>query len=150
MARVDHLDRAILTIDEQTQIPLDEITWQFSRSSGPGGQNVNKTSSRAVLCFDLEHSSLDEAQKARARARLGRLIDSDGMLRIASGSHPSQWQNRQEALARFVALLSFALRPAPSRKRTRVPQAARRERRTAKARQSLKKRQRARPGQEEW
>ena len=145
------MTESAIQIDERTSIALAEIGWQFSRSSGPGGQNVNKTATRVELLFDVDGSpSLDDAQKRHIHTRLGRLIDGAGVLRLVSQSSASQWQNRQDALARLAELLAYALRPARIRTRTRPSRAARQRRRDDKARQSDKKRQRVAPRGSDW
>jgi ribosome-associated protein len=141
----------VIQIDGRTAIALAEIGWQFSRSSGPGGQNVNKTATRVELLFDVDRSpSLDDAQKRHIRTRLGRLIDGAGVLHLVSQSSASQWQNREDVLGRFAELLAYALRPTRIRTRTRPSRAARQRRREDKARQSDKKRQRVAPHTTDW
>ena len=101
-------------------IPVAELGWRFSRSSGPGGQNVNSTDTRVELIFDLaESSALPETLKARAVGRLaGRLLE--GCIVIAASEHRSQWQNRVAAQRRLVDLLQGAIAPpAPPRRRTK-------------------------------
>ena len=91
-------------------IPAAELRWRFSRSSGPGGQNVNTTDSRVELVFDLAASpSLSPALRARALRRLeARLVE--GCVVIAASEHRSQWQNRVAAQRRLAALLEEALK----------------------------------------
>ncbi|MFO7698381.1 MAG: alternative ribosome rescue aminoacyl-tRNA hydrolase ArfB [Anaerolineae bacterium] len=133
----------MIEIDQRTAIPIAEIGWQFSRSSGPGGQNVNKTATRVELLFDVESSpSLDDGQKRRVRSRLGRLIDERGVLHIATQVTSSQWQNREAALARFAELMAYALRASRTRLPTRPSRTQRAKRREDKSRQSQKKRRR--------
>ena len=99
-------------------LPEAELRWRFSRSSGPGGQSVNTTDSRAELSFDLARTaSIGPVLKARAVERLGdRLVD--GVLTVAASEHRSQLQNRRAAESRLVELLVEALKPPP---RTRRP-----------------------------
>jgi ribosome-associated protein len=127
-------------------IPAAELQWRFSRSSGPGGQHVNKTSSAAELLFDLAESpSIPEPYRSRALARLaGRLVD--GVLTVRAEDQRSQWQNRQAAQARLEALLFEATAPEPKKRRSTRPSRATRERRLEnKRRRSDTKRLRARP-----
>jgi ribosome-associated protein len=122
-------------------IPDSELHWRFSRSSGPGGQHVNKTDTAVELSFDLARTdSLPEPLKDRALRRLaGRLVD--GVLTIRADRHRSQWRNRQEALGRLTALLHESTAPPPKRRRSTKPSRAQRERRlAAKRRQSELKR----------
>ncbi len=135
-----------MKIDEQTSIPDDEITFRTSRSSGPGGQNVNKVESRVMLLFDLERSaSLDEDQKLLIRRRLASRINKQGVLRVVSQKHRTQAANREAARERFQSLLREALVEEVERKPTRVPQGVKRRRREEKRRRSeLKRRRRER------
>ena len=124
-------------------IPDTELRWRFSRSSGPGGQHVNKTDTAVELSFDLARTeSLPEPLKQRALRRLaGRLVG--GVLTIRVEQHRSQWRNRQEALRRLAALLSAATAAPPKRRRPTKPSRAAKERRlAAKHRRSELKRTR--------
>ena len=99
---------------------MAELGWRFSRSSGPGGQNVNSTDTRVELHFNLATSvALPAVLKARALERLApRLVD--GALVIVASEHRSQWQNRVAAQRRLVGLLRAAIAPpAPPRRRTK-------------------------------
>ena len=87
-------------IDIQTglSIPEGELTFTFSRSGGPGGQNVNKVNTRATLFFDVRNSpSLSEEQKALILERLKGRIDREGVMRVISQRHRTQGDNREEA-----------------------------------------------------
>jgi len=120
-----------LRIGEAVRIPAGELRWRFSRSGGPGGQNVNTTDSRVELVFDLAASSaLPPALKARALEHLrGRLVD--GALQISASEHRSQWRNRVAAQRRLEAVLAEALRPPPPARRATRPSRAAVERRLA-------------------
>ena len=98
-----------------------ELAWRFSRSSGPGGQNVNTTDSRVELVFDLAASeALPPALQARALQRLeGKLVE--GCVVIAASEHRSQWQNRVAAQRRLVELLLEAIKPPPPPRRATRP-----------------------------
>jgi ribosome-associated protein len=123
------VDQDILRINDEVSIPLAELSFRFSRSSGPGGQHVQKTSTRAELLFDVAHSPcLTEAQRARVLKRLAGYIDSTGILHLAAQSERSQWRNREEVLARFENMMRQALKRRKRRKPTR-PSAASREKR---------------------
>jgi ribosome-associated protein len=102
-------------------IPDAELSWRFSRSSGPGGQHVNTSDSAAELSFDLVRSlALPQAYKERAVQRLaGRLVD--GVLTIRAEEHRSQLRNREAAKARLSALLSEATAPPPKSRRPTKP-----------------------------
>ncbi|MCT2592787.1 aminoacyl-tRNA hydrolase [Streptomyces sp. N2-109] len=103
-------------------LPEAELSWRFSRSSGPGGQHVNTTDSAAELRFDLAKTeSLPEVWKARALERLaGRLVD--GVLAVRASEHRSQWRNRETAAVRMAALLAEATAPPPrQRRKNKIP-----------------------------
>ena len=118
-----------LVITEAVRIPLAELRYQFVRSSGPGGQHVNRSATQVELTFDLAGSpSLDDAQKARARAALKSYVDKAGVLHLASQASRSQLYNREDVTARFVELMRRALR-VPKKRRPTRPTAGSKERR---------------------
>lgn len=102
-------------------IPDSELSWRFSRSSGPGGQHVNTSDSAAELLFDLARSeSLPQVYKDRALMRLaGRLVN--GVITIRSDEHRSQLRNRETAKARLASLLGEATAPPPKARRPTKP-----------------------------
>ncbi|HUI63890.1 MAG TPA: alternative ribosome rescue aminoacyl-tRNA hydrolase ArfB [Bacteroidota bacterium] len=101
---------ASLEILPGVRIATSEITFLFTRSRGPGGQNVNKVSSRVALQFDVANSpSLTVDQKNMLRKVLGKRIGADGVLQVDSQESRSQWSNREIALRKFIDLLSRAL-----------------------------------------
>jgi ribosome-associated protein len=128
-------------------IPAAELRWRFSRSSGPGGQNVNTTDSRVELLFDLAATpSLPPHLQTRALRRLeGRLVE--GCVVIASSEHRSQWQNRVAAQRRLVELLQAAIKPPPPPRRATKPTRGSVQRRLAakKQRGAVKQQRRAGP-----
>jgi len=102
-------------------IPAAELQWRFSRSAGPGGQNVNKVETAVELGFDLEGSSaIGPFQKQRLLDRLGSRCVG-GCLRVAVSEHRSQYQNRQLALARLGDLLREGLKPPPKLRKPTKP-----------------------------
>lgn len=124
----------MIRITNQLWLPEEEISYTASRSSGPGGQHVNKTSTRVTLLFDVARSpSLTPAQVGRITRRLANRISRDGVLRVTAQQHRTQTANRQAALERFVSLLEEALAEQAPRVDTRVP-ARQRERRLAEKR----------------
>jgi ribosome-associated protein len=130
-----------LSISDTLSIPHDELQFRFTRSSGPGGQHVNKTATQVELLFDVQRSpSLNDEQRARLTQALKRRIDNDGVLHLVSHATRSQLANREDAIARFVALLTAALKPIKKRKSTK-PSRALQEKRLAekKARGEIKK-----------
>lgn len=116
--RTDAPTNQSIVIHHRLKIPVSELSFRYSRSSGPGGQNVNRRETRVELLFDVPNSpSLTPQQKSRLLERLAGQMDSEGVLRLVVESERSQLRNRQEALARFTVLLQTALR----RTRRRVP-----------------------------
>jgi ribosome-associated protein len=123
------------------EIPDEEITFTASRSGGPGGQNVNKVSSRITLEFDVRQTkTLSEDQRRRVLARLATRINKDGVMRVVSQRTRSQDLNRSDALARFIELMEAALRVERARVPTRVPHAVQERRLTLKKKRSETKR----------
>ena len=122
-------------------IQEDELQFKASRSSGPGGQNVNKLNTRMTLLFDLENSpSLSQANKELIKRRLSTRINNKGVLRVVCQRHRTQAANRRTAVERFVELLVHALRKSTPRRKTQVSRAAKRRRLEEKAQRSrLKK-----------
>jgi ribosome-associated protein len=111
-----------IRITGRLEIPAPELEFRFSRSGGPGGQNVNRRETRVELLFDVHSSpSLSERQRNRLLKRLASQIDRDGVLHIVARTHRSQLRNRQEAIERFVELLQRGLRAPRRRLPTRVP-----------------------------
>jgi ribosome-associated protein len=116
-------------------IPAAELTWRFSRSSGPGGQNVNRTDSRVELVWDLAASAaLPPLLRARALRRLESQLVA-GCVVIAASEHRSQWQNRVAARRRLVELLQDAIQPPPPPRRATKPTRGSVQRRLAAKRQ---------------
>lgn len=127
-------------------IPDSELSWRFSRSSGPGGQGVNTADSRAELVWDVAHSTaLTPVQRERLLDRLStRLVD--GTLTIAASEHRAQLRNREAALSRLADLVADALRPpAPARRPTRPSRGAKQRRLDAKKHRTDVKRLRRPP-----
>jgi ribosome-associated protein len=113
------------------EIPESELSWRFSRSSGPGGQSVNTADSRVELSYDVVGSTaLPEHLRQRALSRLGgRLVE--GVLTIAASEYRSQHRNREAARARLVEVLTEALAPPPRPRKASRPTRGSRERRLA-------------------
>lgn len=103
-------------------IPDLSAEFQFltSRSSGPGGQNVNKVNSKVELRFDIQNSSLlSDEQKEILLVKHSAKISSEGILSIISQRHRSQLSNKEDAISKFNILISKALKPVKRRKSTR-------------------------------
>jgi ribosome-associated protein len=133
----------MIRINETLSIDDGELRYTFSRSPGPGGQNVNKVASRVTLSWDLAQSRcLSGDQRARLSSKLARRITGDGVLRVTSSRHRTQAANRREVLQRFADLLAEALRPAKPRTKTRPTAASQDRRLTEKRRRSRQKAER--------
>ena len=130
-----------LKITKTLVIPSNEIKWRFSRSSGPGGQNVNKIESRVEIIFDLEDSKvLNDYQKEILKRNLtNKLVNNS--LRLAVQEHRNQLLNRQLALMKFSSILKNALnKPLKLRKSTQPTKASQKKRvEVKKKRGELKK-----------
>lgn len=136
-------------IPDGVVVPGAELSEQFSRASGPGGQGVNTTDSRVQLSLDVgTTSALTDRQRDRVLARLAaRLVGT--VLTIDAAEHRSQRRNRAAARERMAQLLREALAPPPPPRRpTRRTRGSQRRRLDAKRRRSTLKRQRGRPSQE--
>jgi ribosome-associated protein len=133
-------------INANLSIDDDELRFEFARSSGPGGQNVNKVETKVRLLFDLRRSpSLSAEQKMRIEERLATRTTKDGILQVASQRHRSREANRRATVERFAELLAEALEEEEPRVRTRVPKGQRKQRLESKRRRSQKKALRAKP-----
>jgi ribosome-associated protein len=118
-----------IKISDNLSIPLNELKFSYSRSSGPGGQNVNKVNTRVTLWFDVANSpSLSDDQNELIRNHLPTRINKEGVLRVVSQKHRTQASNRDEAVERFASLLGESLTEALPRRKRSVPMAARERR----------------------
>lgn len=135
-----------LRVSAAVTIPESELSWRFSRSSGPGGQGVNTADSRVELLWDAAGSAaLSPTQRERVIERLrGRLVD--GVLTIAASEHRAQLRNRDAARTRLAAVVAEALRPpAPARRATKPSRGSKERRLKAKQGRSDVKQLRKRP-----
>jgi ribosome-associated protein len=140
----------MLEVTPAIRIPLDEFGWSFARSGGPGGQNVNKVASKAVLRWDFDHSpSVPEDVKARFRERFPSRLTTDGELVLASELTRDQGRNREDCLEKLAAMLRAAAVRPKVRRPTKPSKGAKRRRLEEKRRQSARKAGRRGPGGED-
>lgn len=122
------------------RIPRAELLYHATPAGGPGGQHVNKVSTRIELWWNVAASgALTDAQRAVLVERLAGRIDRDGWLRIVAADSRSQLRNRESASRRLATAVAAALKPRKKRKPTRVPEAVRRARLESKRRRSQTK-----------
>jgi ribosome-associated protein len=124
-----------LDVAPDVVIPDDELEWKFIRSSGPGGQNVNKVASAVQLRFLLpQNTSLPVAVRNRLRRLAGQRLIDDGSILISARSERSQEQNRRDALERLAELIRAAMIEPKIRKKTRPTRASQERRIESKKR----------------
>jgi len=110
-----------LRINPKLEIPSNEIQWRFSRSSGAGGQNVNKTDSRAEIVFNVADSkTLTPYQKHRVSIQ-DEINLINGSICIAVQEKRTQYQNRKLALSKLASTLRKLLKPAPKKRKKTIP-----------------------------
>lgn len=114
----------MLEITPDFQINQDELQIDFTRASGPGGQNVNKVATAVQLRFAVRDSSLPEEAKERLTRLAGKRITSDGILLIEAKRFRTQEQNREDALQRFVGLVRKSFEKPRARKKTKPTKAS--------------------------
>jgi ribosome-associated protein len=137
-------------VNAEIAIPRSELRFSFIRSSGPGGQNVNKVASKAVLRWPVARSAaLAESVRQRFINRYGRRINERGELLITSQRYRDQAKNIDDCLAKLRELILSVATPPRPRKKTRLPRAAKEARLTDKRAASEKKRRRRPPAREE-
>jgi len=125
---------------------ISELTFKAIRSSGSGGQHVNKVATKIVLYFDLVNSNyLDEEQKLRLHSILKNRINKEGILILSSGQSRSQLKNKTTAINRFLDIIQQGLKEEKERKKTKLPQAVKRKRLEDKRKASEKKANRRKP-----
>ena len=143
--RADTVSTDAIRVDDLVEIPRGEIDVRTSRSSGAGGQHVNKTSSRVELSWNIALSkALDDDQRARLLSRLASRLSEEGAIRVVASDTRSQLRNREAAEKRLAETIAKALIVPKKRKPTRRPRAANEARLTEKKKHSDKKRERQR------
>ncbi|HEX4825259.1 MAG TPA: alternative ribosome rescue aminoacyl-tRNA hydrolase ArfB [Candidatus Polarisedimenticolaceae bacterium] len=136
-------------VNDELTIPDEALTFTASRSGGPGGQHVNKTSSRVTLRVDLAHGTfVSEEQRARLLEKLRTRIAADGTLRVVAQTSRSQFANRRAAEARLAVLFAEALAPEIPRVETKVPRRSKANRLDVKRKRSVVKRLRGKATEE--
>lgn len=138
-----------LRVNSRLILPPGELHVTFARSGGPGGQNVNKVATKAVLVFSVEGSEvLGERRKAILRGRLASRLTRAGEIVIHASRHRERIRNEEDARDRLAALLRSALEPRPRRKATKPTRSSKRRRLEEKRRRGTVKRDRGRVPEE--
>jgi ribosome-associated protein len=134
----------MIRINASLMIPEEELTFTASRSGGPGGQNVNKVSTRITLLFDVVNSpSLSATQRRRILEAYPTRISKDWIMRVVCQKFRHQGRNRELSIERFCELIREALVVTPPRKRTKIPRSVKKRRVDDKRSRSKLKQQRS-------
>lgn len=129
-----------------TEILISELTFKALRSSGPGGQHVNKTASKVEVSFNIDNSlALSETEKERLKHKLSSRISSEGILMLQCGETRSQHRNKAIVIERLVDLIQHNLKVAKPRKKTKPSKGAMERRIKSKKQNALKKSNRKPP-----
>ena len=132
-----------LVINDKVEIPLNELIYTASRSSGPGGQHVNTSDTRIQVRWNVKDSSaLNEAERTRLLKMLASRLTEAGDLILAGDSHRSQRRNREDVTQRLAAMVREALIPPKPRRKTRPTRASREKRLDEKRQKSRTKKDR--------
>jgi ribosome-associated protein len=132
-----------LVINDKVEIPLSELVYTASRSSGPGGQHVNTSDTRIQLRWNVKESvALDDAERALVLKALASRLTEAGDLILANDSHRSQRRNREDVTQRLAAMVREALIPPKPRKKTKPSRASKERRLDEKRKQARTKKDR--------
>lgn len=129
-----------LEVEGGLRIPLREFSFSYARSSGPGGQNVNKVNTKVQLRWDVTHSpSLSEAVRQRFLDSFGSRVTNDGELVLSSTRYRDQARNQEDCLEKLRQMLASVARPPKTRRKTKPTRGSVRRRLESKKRKSEKK-----------
>lgn len=135
-----------LQINNRVTIPASELSFSTSKSSGPGGQHANKTSSRVTLSWVLmDSAALSDGDRARVATKLASYVNADGLLQVSSDEDRSQHRNKEIVRERLAEMVRKALVRPKVRRKTKPSRAAKRRRVEAKKRRSAVKKSRTKP-----
>lgn len=135
---------------DRSAVPEQEIYFQATRSSGPGGQHANRRATRVEACWNVQESpGLTEEERSRILEKLASRIGKDGVLRVVADDERSQHRNKELAKQRLREMVAHALRVPKRRKKTRPPKSAAEERLAGKSRRSVIKKLRKPPTTDE-
>ncbi|MBA2292822.1 MAG: aminoacyl-tRNA hydrolase [Gemmatimonadales bacterium] len=142
-------DSDAIRISSRLELPRGELSLRATRSSGPGGQHVNTSSTRIELVWDVTQSpSLNDSMRATLLRRLASRLDTSGRLRLVSQAERSQFRNREEVIERFTRMIASALVEPKVRRATKPTKGSKERRITAKKRRGELKRDRRQTGED--
>jgi len=134
-------DAAWLLAGKFLRIPRAEVSYHATRAGGPGGQHVNKASTRIELWWNLHDSeALSPEQRGLLTERLGHRLDGEGWIRLVEAGSRSQHRNREVVTIRFLRLLEHSLKPRKVRKPTGIPRIEKKKRLESKRQRAAVKR----------
>lgn len=150
VVRDDDGPRDVLLVNAHVRIPRVELDVRATRSSGPGGQHVNTSSTKIELRWQpVASAALSDVQRARLLTNLAGKLDSDGWLRLTASEHRSQLQNREAAESRLIAMIRSALVVPKVRRPTKPTYTSKVKRLETKSQRSAVKANRRRPARDE-